>query len=150
MFHEEYEPYVLYEPYYLDWIDETAFYYSKKYGGSTQTEPIIAKEILFTERWERYWKYVSADPNSIQLLENNQSMIDWYHLSGNSNAIHLLENNQSMIDWYHLSGNPNAIHLLEKNPDKIKWGRLCQNTNPKAVSNWDLPIHISNNVPIFL
>jgi hypothetical protein len=135
MFHEEYEPYVLYEPYYLDWIDETAFYYGKHIPYvDTQLRFPVAEETLFKKRWEHYWKYVSADPNSIQLLKNNQSMIDWINLSGNPNAIHLLENNQSMIDWYRLSGNPNAIHLLEKNPDKVDWEMLCQNPNRKAIA----------------
>ena len=45
----------------------------------------------------------------------------WHWLSQNPNAIHLLEQNLDNVEWNCLSGNPNAIHLLEQNLDKVNW-----------------------------
>ncbi len=75
------------------------------------------------------WKYLSANPNAIELLEANPDKIDWQELSRNPNAIHLLEANPEKIDWRYLSINKNAIHLLEANSDKIHWDMLSRNPN---------------------
>jgi hypothetical protein len=64
------------------------------------------------------WNRLSANPNAIDLLEENQDKIDWINLSINPNAIDLLKENQDKIDWINLSINPNAIDLLK---DKIKY-----------------------------
>ncbi len=90
------------------------------------------------------WKYLSANPNAIHLLEANPDKIDWEYLSKNSNAIHLLKANPEKIDWLDLSRNSAAIHLLEANPKKINWALLS--SNPNAIHlleantqkiNWD-------------
>src|SRR5579871_1353948 len=47
--------------------------------------------------------------------------LDFRYLSMNPNAIDLLEKHSGKIDWDLLSRNPNAIHLLEKHPEKINW-----------------------------
>lgn len=52
------------------------------------------------------WKYLSANPAAIELLEANIDKIYWINLSRNPAAIHLLEANQSKIDWYNFSKNP--------------------------------------------
>jgi hypothetical protein len=90
------------------------------------------------------WKWLSGNPNAIELLKENQEKINWELLSGNPNAIELLkekiikENEMSKeyletlrsfnkINWDMLSGNPNAIELLKDNPKKINWEKLCEN-----------------------
>ena len=52
------------------------------------------------------WKYLSANPAAIELLETNIDKIFWINLSRNPAAIHLLEANQHKIDWYNFSKNP--------------------------------------------
>jgi hypothetical protein len=95
------------------------------------------------------WKYLSANPNAIHLLEANMDKVDWDYLSRNPNAIHLLENNPysingvclslntngirliekfpHLINWEYLSINPNAIHILEANQDKIDYFTIYRN-----------------------
>ena len=77
------------------------------------------------------WKYLSANPNAIHMLEKHPEKMNWSTLSYNSNAMHILENNLDKINWNCLSVNSNAIHLLTKNFDKIQWAWL--NCNPNAM-----------------
>ena len=49
------------------------------------------------------------------------NQIDYKFLSFNPNAIELLKANPDKIDYKFLSFNPNAIELLKANPDKIDW-----------------------------
>ena len=94
------------------------------------------------------WKYLSSNPNAIELLEekikiekrltkseynklNNKKKIDWIALSSNPNAIELLQENPKNIDWEALSSNPSAIELLKKNRKKIDWEALS--SNPSAI-----------------
>jgi hypothetical protein len=92
------------------------------------------------------WKYLSTNPNAINLLKKNQDKIVWELLCSNSNAIDLLkkrieyekaladeelDESESKIDWDVLSTNPNAIELLTNNQDKIDWEYLS--TNPNAI-----------------
>ena len=98
------------------------------------------------------WVFLSANPNAIELLKENQDKIDWEFLSKNTNpnAIELLkskinEENEMSEDDYHdsdksnkinwnlLSANPNAIELLRENPDEIVWPNLSDNPNPNAI-----------------
>jgi hypothetical protein len=105
------------------------------------------------------WKYLSANPNAIELLKANPQKInweglsanssqyaiemlkaypkkiDWFYLSTNQNpyAIELLKANPEKIDWEGLSGNPNAIELLKANPEKIDWGWLSANPSQYAI-----------------
>ena len=55
----------------------------------------------------------------------------WSDLSANPNAIHILKQNQDKINWYWLSRNPAAIHSLEQNKDKITW--YCLSSNSAAI-----------------
>jgi hypothetical protein len=75
------------------------------------------------------WRNISANPNAIELLKENQDKIHWDILSSNPNAIEILKNNQRYINWLRLSKNPNAIELLKNNKDKIYWGELSENPN---------------------
>jgi hypothetical protein len=92
------------------------------------------------------WKYLSANPKAIHLLEPvslDPKKISWRQLSKNPNGIHLLEkmlkqnpNLLAAIDWYHLSQNPGAIHLLETvalDTDKIHGEGLAMNPNPNCI-----------------
>ena len=53
---------------------------------------------------EKFWEWLSENPNAIFLLENNLEKIYWPALSLNPNAIHILEANTDKIDWQRLSG----------------------------------------------
>ena len=75
------------------------------------------------------WGRLSANPNAIQLLEQNPDKIHWDMLSLNPNGIKLLSQNMDKINWKFLLRNSNAIHLLEQNPDKIDWAMLSRNPN---------------------
>ena len=92
------------------------------------------------------WDRLSANPNAIDLLEENKDKINWKLLSKNPNAIDLLDerikyenslteeqyNNlefHETLNWWLLSRNPNAIKLLEKNKDEIDWESLSRNPN---------------------
>ena len=92
------------------------------------------------------WKYLSENPNAIDLLKKNQDKIDWYMLCINPNAIDLLSSNENKIYWESLSRNPNAIKLLKNRiefentltkeelydldlEDKIDWYNLSANPN---------------------
>ena len=75
------------------------------------------------------WRNISANPNAIELLKENQDKIHWDILSSNPNAIELLKNNQRYINWLRLSKNSNAIELLKNNKNKIYWGELSENPN---------------------
>ena len=105
------------------------------------------------------WKYLSSNPNAIELLKANPQKInweglsanssqyaiemlktypkkiDWFYLSTNQNpyAIELLKANPEKIDWEGLSGNPNATKLLKANPEKIDWGWLSANPSQYAI-----------------
>jgi len=83
----------------------------------------MKKPILKLKKWinpnKLNWIELSANPNAIELLEENPKKIDWTYLSLNPNAIELLKENPEKIDWTELSLNPNAIELLTQNFDKI-------------------------------
>jgi hypothetical protein len=83
------------------------------------------------------WKYLSANPNAIELLKANPEKIDWGWLSANPSqyAIELLKANPDEIQMPYLSSNPNpyAIELLKANPDEIDWLLLSTNPNPYAI-----------------
>ena len=53
--------------------------------------------------------WLSANPNAINLLEQNYNKINWIVICSNLNAIHLFENNLDKIHWK----NTNTIHLLK-------------------------------------
>ena len=74
------------------------------------------------------WYNLSANPNAIDILENNQYHINWMLLSKNPNAIHLLENNLDKVNWFILSENKNAIHIFDCQDD-ISWFQLSKNPN---------------------
>ena len=73
------------------------------------------------------WKYLSANPNAIQLLKENYNKINWSYLSSNPNAISLLKENLDKIDYNLLSSNPNTIELFKENKDKIDYNLLSSN-----------------------
>ena len=94
------------------------------------------------------WKYLSKNPNAIDLLKHNPDKINWKMLCINPNAIYMVDNkidrdrlskknknialfshNLDRMNWCDLSKNPNAIHLLENNLDKINWFDLSKNPN---------------------
>ena len=77
------------------------------------------------------WKYLSKNPNAIDLLKHNPDKINWKMLCINPNAIYMVDNkidrdrlskknknialfshNLDRMNWFDLSKNPNAIHLL--------------------------------------
>ena len=64
------------------------------------------------------WSYLSANPNAINLLEQNKDQIVWNRLSENPAAIYLLKQNKDKINWDRLSENPAAITLLRKKKKK--------------------------------
>ena len=66
-----------------------------------------------------YWKDLK-NKRKVLLPWINIEWLSWDALSANPNAIDLLENNQDKINYTNLSANPNAINLLENNQDKIK------------------------------
>ena len=103
------------------------------------------------------WKYLSKNPNAIDLLKNNPDKINWKMLCINPNAIHMVNNkkdrnrlskknkditlfshNLNRMNWCDLSKNPNAIHLLEKNLDKIDWYYLS--SNPSIFEDEPMPM----------
>ena len=59
----------------------------------------------------------------------NIDKLDWRYLSGNPNAIELLKQNINKINWWNLSLNPNAIELLKENKNKIDWCDFSLNPN---------------------
>ena len=77
------------------------------------------------------WWVLSANPEAIQLLEENRDKINWVQLGTNPKAIKLLEEELQVrpqnIYWYSLSGNPEAGKLLKRNPDKIVWSIFSEN-----------------------
>ena len=81
------------------------------------------------------WKYLSENPNAIDLLKANKHKIVWDILSSNPTAIELLKANRNKINWDLLSKNPNpkAIEMLKANPEKINWDYLSSNPNPEAI-----------------
>ena len=52
-------------------------------------------------------------PEAIELLKLNlnSNLINWKYLSRNPNAIELLKDNQKMIDWSYMSQNPSIFKL---------------------------------------
>jgi hypothetical protein len=86
---------------------------------------------------ELKWKFLSENPNAINILEKN---LDAVCIEKQSFSIprpqsHIIDyalHNQlgaDKVNWEYLSKNPNAIHLLEAYPDKINWNGLSQNPN---------------------
>ena len=81
-----------------------------------------------------------------QLLDKRKVLLDWIDiewlswdiLSANPNAINLLENNLDKIDWNYLSVNPNAMDLFENNQDKINWSWLSK--NPSIFEDEPMPL----------
>lgn len=97
---------------------------------NSQHQKFCFWKVSFSKRQRKlFWRLVSQNPQAIDLIEANVSLINWKWLSRNPNAIHLLEQNQSKIHWRMLSSNPQAIHLLESNIDKTDWRNLCENPN---------------------
>ncbi len=62
------------------------------------------------------WDYISCNPRSIDLLNDNKEKINWYSLSLNENAYELLEKNTNKIDWFYVSSNsnPNSLYLYSE------------------------------------
>ncbi len=60
----------------------------------------------------------------VEYLSNS----DWRYLSMNPDVIDLLENNLDKVHWGQFSRNPNAMGILEKHLDKIAWSEFS--TNP--------------------
>jgi hypothetical protein len=86
------------------------------------------------------WLVVCSNPNPkiIAFLErhldlNTLSQAQWKRLSANPNAIHLLEENQDKVDWKELSKNPNAIRILQYRLDMVDPVFVCSNPNPKII-----------------
>jgi hypothetical protein len=67
------------------------------------------------------WRWLSANPNAIELLMANPDKINWDRASMNLDTSYPIAR----------SANPNAIELLMANPDKINWGVLSR--NPSAM-----------------
>jgi hypothetical protein len=97
--------------------------------GEYSTIPTTKKLLSWIDESKLDWKYLSENPNAIELLTKNQDKIDWKLLSLNPDAIELLKQNPDKINWKRLSRNPNAIELLTENPDKIDWSNLSANPN---------------------
>lgn len=58
----------------------------------------------------------------------------WENLSANPEAIELLEENIDKIDWYYILKNPAALHLIKGNEDKIQnIETFFENSNPEIV-----------------
>ena len=89
------------------------------------TSYLILRDWINIEKLDS--RFLSLNPNAIELLTQNQDKIDWNNLSLNENAIELLTQNKDKINWRFLSENPNAIELLKDNQDKIDWVRLSLN-----------------------
>jgi len=106
-------------------FDENIIYIILKYYWLLLDKPKILLHWININNLE--WKYLSTNPNDIDLLESNLDKVCWKILCYNPNAIYILEKNPHKIDWNWLSTNVNAIHLLEKNQDKINWYRLSSN-----------------------
>lgn len=82
----------------------------------------------------KYNKSMKADVwNHYELLEQNLGKIEWRYLSANPSAIDLLNKYTSKISWQQLSANPAGMELLRKNPGKIQWEYLSENTNSEAI-----------------
>ena len=48
------------------------------------------------------WKYLSFNPNAIQLLKDNINKIDWNYLSLNPNGIELLKKHENLPEDYRM------------------------------------------------
>ena len=90
------------------------------------------------------WRALSANPEAIDILDNNRNKIKWYSLCYNINprAIQILKENQIEKDngdddiyWDNLCLNTSneAIDFLKENYRYIEWDILSVNTNPKAI-----------------
>ena len=88
------------------------------------------------------WRYLSLNPNAIELLKENPDKIDWVILSRNPNAIKLLEQNQDKINWDTLSENPNIFYitynysLIKERMNIIREELLSISLHPDRVMNW--------------
>ena len=88
-----------------------------------------AIDLLKANKHKIVWEILSSNPTAIELLKANRNKINWDLLSKNTNpkAIEMLKANREKINWDYLSSNPNAIELLKDNPKKINWEKLCEN-----------------------
>lgn len=60
----------------------------------------------------------------------------WTNLSANPEAIEILEENVDKIDWYYIPKNPAALHLIKGNEDKIEHlETLFENSNPEIIEH---------------
>lgn len=75
------------------------------------------------------WKYLSGNPNAVNLLEHNLDKVDWQEISGNPNAVHILEKHLDKVHWNEFSANPNAVHILVQHLDKVNWAYFSSNPN---------------------
>jgi hypothetical protein len=60
------------------------------------------------------FRFLSSNPNAMELLLENPEKINWSRLSSNPSAIQLLEKNKNEIDWFRLCDNPEAIPLMNR------------------------------------
>ena len=74
-------------------------------------------------------KFININPIYELVDWININDLDWITLSANPNAIELLKNNQEKINWHNLSFNPNnqIFNLIQNNLDKINWKLLSSN-----------------------
>jgi hypothetical protein len=92
-----------------------------------------------------YWKNLK-NKRKVLLDWIDNEWLSWDILSANPNAIDLLENNQDKINWYMLCINPNAIDLLDDNKNKIYWESLSSNPNPNAIKLLSKKIQLENTL----
>jgi hypothetical protein len=94
-----------------------------------------AIDLLKANKHKIVWEILSSNPTAIELLKANRNKINWDLLSKNTNpkAIEMLKANREKINWDYLSSNPNAIELLKTNRDEINWVALSSNPNPAAI-----------------
>ena len=86
------------------------------------------------------WKFLSTNPNAIDLLKKYPKNINWKYLSSNTNAIELLKANPEKINWSILSFNSNAIELIKKKiiEEKNMSESNLYNLDDNKKINWDI------------
>jgi hypothetical protein len=79
-----------------------------------------------------FWKFLSKNPNAVEILEQNIDDVNWQYICSNISVIHILyplRFKSTKIDWWFITQNPSAVSLLLQNPRQIKWDIIFSNPN---------------------
>lgn len=75
--------------------------------------------------------YLSANPNAVEILEENPSKINWCVLSLNPKSMVILNHNIEKVNWVHVNKNPDILNTI--NDDIYKMVQSVFNTNINSI-----------------